>query len=274
MMKRRFAGFALLVAAAPIFAHDFWLQPLRFQAQSGAAFPMTFQIGHGAFRQRWGSNERIVALNDLAPGGRRDLRADLKNGGAADLVTTFDRPGLHVLAMQTNFATSDLPAIRFNDYAKAEGLALVLATRARAGTTNNPGRERYSRRAKALVQVGAQTSANQGLVTRPIGFKLEIVPLRNPYALGSTRQLPVRIMYKGRPLPNATVKLTSLEFDARPVAVVVTDRAGVANFRIPGVGGWLLNVLWSEPVQGDPAVEFDTTFSSLTFGYDPAKRPR
>ncbi len=273
-MNFRFAGLTLLVAASPILAHDFWLQPLRFQTQPGTPFAMTFQIGHGALRQRWGSNERIVALNDLLPGARRDLRADLKNGGPADIVTQFERPGLHVLAMQTNFAASDLPAIRFNDYAKAEGLALVIATRASAGTADRAGRERYSRRAKALVQVGAQTPANQALATRSIGFKLEIVPLRNPYALGTNRQLPVRVLYKGKPLPNAMVKLTSLEFDARPVAVIVTDRAGVANFRVPGVGEWLLNVIWSEPVRGDPAVDFDTTFSSLTFGYNPAMRPR
>ncbi len=118
------------------------------------------------------------------------------------------------------------------------------------------------------------TPANQALATRPIGLKLEIVPERNPYALGPTRILPVRVLYKGRRLANATVKLTSLEFDARPVATLVSDASGRARFRVPAAGDWLLNVVWAEPISGDPKADFDTTFSSLTFGYDQGKPPR
>ncbi len=169
--------------------------------------------------------------------------------------------------MQSNHATSELPAIRFNDYAREEGLVPILAARKAAGKTNSPGRERYSRRAKALIQVGQASAANQAFATRPIGLKLEIVPDRNPYALGANRMLPVHVLYNGRRLPNATVKLTNLGADERPVAIAVTDQRGQARFRVPTTGAWLLNVIWSEPVRNDPKVEFDTTFSSLTFGY-------
>jgi uncharacterized GH25 family protein len=72
-------------------------------------------------------------------------------------------------------------------------------------------------------------------------------------------------------LPNATVKLTSLEADERPVATAVTDKFGRASFRIPAKGNWLLNVVWAEPIN-DRQVDFDTTFSSLTFGYGAATR--
>ena len=176
--------------------------------------------------------------------------------------------------MQTNYATSELPAIRFNDYANAEGLALVTAQRRRAGTLDTSGRERYSRRAKALVQVGRPTAADAALATRPIGLKLEIVPDRNPYSLAATRVLPVHVVFQGRRLAGATVKLTNLANDDRPVATAVTDHAGRARFVIPSDGQWLLNVIWAEPVAGDPKADFDTTFSSLTFGFGPAARAR
>ena len=272
--KLSLAGLSLVVMATPLAAHDFWLQPLRFQTAVNVPFPVTFQVGHGAARQRWEIGNRVLLLNDVVNGARRDIRGDLRQDGPADLITRFTSPGLHIIALQSTYAQSDLTALRFNDYAKAEGLAAVLAERARAGTTAKPGRERYSRRGKALIQVGQLTPRNQALVTRPIGLKLEIVPERNPYELVTSRMLPVRVMYNGRRLPNATVKLTSLEFDARPVAMAVTDRAGRATFRIPPVGDWLINVIWSAPVTGDPKADFDTTFSSLTFGYDPARRTR
>lgn len=274
-MKICLTGLALILAAAPASAHDFWIQPRRFQVKQNVPLPFTLQVGHGQFRQRWGSeNSRILLLGDFFPNLRRDLRPDLRDGGAADLLTSFPVAGLHIVALQSSHAYSELPSIRFNDYAKSEGLVIPLAVRQRTGTMGSVGREKYSRRAKALIQVGQQTSANQSMATRPIGLKLEIVPDRNPYALGPSRMLPVHVIYKGRRLPNATVMMTSLEFDSRPLATVVTDRAGRANFKVPAVGDWLLNVLWSEPVTGDPRADFDTTFSSLTFGYDPAQKPR
>lgn len=276
MSKFRTLALAIAMASAPLTAHDFWIQPQRFQTAVGAPFPAIFLVGHAALRQRWALDAgHVPLLVDIVGAKRRDIRGDLKAvGGAADVVTSFDSPGLHVLAMQSTYALSDLPALRFNDYAAAEGLALILAARRQSGTTNTNGRERYSRRAKTLVQVGVQTATNQSLATRAIGLKLEIVPERNPYALDGNRMLPVRVMYKGRRLPGATVKLTSLEFDAKPLAVAVTDRDGHASLRVPPVGDWLVNVIWSEPIKGDPKADFDTTFSSLTFGYSPARRGR
>ena len=274
-MNIKVVALSLLLASTSAVAHDFWIQAQRFQVAPGTPVALTFQVGHAAARERWGRIDKIVLLQDFWSGQRRDLRAGLRNdGGPADVVTRFAAPGVHVVAMQSNHATSSLPAIRFNDYAKLEGLTPILAARQRAGTSDQVGRERYSRRAKALIQVGAQTAANSAQATRALGLKLEIVPERNPYALGVSRLLPVRVMYNGRRLPGATVKLTNLEFDAKPMAIAVTDRDGRATFRIPASGDWLVNVLWSEAVRGDPNVEYDTTFSSLTFGYDPATRRR
>jgi uncharacterized GH25 family protein len=272
-MKFCFAALPVMLAAAPAMAHDFWIQPEQFQTQLNAPLSFTFQVGHGASRERWGlPADRILLLRDVSRGGARDIRSNLRSRGSADLLTRFARPGLHVLAMQTTYAFSELPAVRFNDYAKEEGLALVLSTRQRTGRTKSPGRERYSRRAKALIEVGPRNAATHALATRPLNLKLEIVPERSPYLLDKTRSLPIRVMYKGRPLPGATVKLTNLRFDERPVAVARTDRNGRTSFRIPASGQWLLNTVWGEPVTGDPKVEFDTTFSSLTFGFDRGPR--
>lgn len=270
-MKLRSVPLLLALVASPVLAHDFWLQPARFQVAPHAPFAATFLVGHGALRDRWGNSDRIVMLSDFFGGRQVDLRRNLRSGGDADLVTRFSAVGLHVLGMQSNYAFSKLPAVRFNDYVKEEGLVSIAAARRRLGKTGAAGRERYSRRAKSLIQVGRQTAANQQMATRPIGLTLEIVPDRNPYALDASRILPVHVLYKGRRLANASVKLTNLANDEKPIAVAVTDRAGRARFRIPARGNWLINVVWGEPVANDARVDFDTTFSSLTFGY-PAVR--
>jgi hypothetical protein len=182
-------------------------------------------------------------LRDVTSADVVDLKPLFRAGGKVPhLVQTFRRPGAHIVGMSSTPALSDLPSIRFNDYAKVEGLTQILATGDANGTTAANGREAYSRRAKALIQVGPVRPADTALLTRPIGLSLEIVPLRNPYALGSDRSLPVQVqvLFGGR----ALVKLTNLEFGARPVATVRSDAQGRATFQVPATGRGSLMLSW------------------------------
>lgn len=273
-MRRFILTIVGLSFAGAASAHDFWLQPRSWQTAPGVALPFFVEVGHGSFRQQWGADGgHLLALNDLAHGGGVDVRPLFKPGGEVPHLTrTFRREGLHIISLVSTNAPSDLPSIRFNDYLQAEGLTPAIEARTRSGTMNQNGRELYSRRAKALIQVGRQKPSDDALATRPLGLTLEIVPLRNPYSLGADHILPVQILFEGRPLPGALVKLTNLEFDAKPLRVIRSDASGRASFSVPQVGSWLVNVIWTKPLASRDA-DFQTTFSSLTFGY-PAKRAR
>ena len=264
-------GFCLTGTAS---AHDFWLQPHNWQTAPGIPLPFVAEVGHGAARERWGADRsRLRALVDVSRAGSVDLRPLFRPGGdVPHLTRVFQREGLHVIGLVSTNSASDLPAIRFNDYLKEEGLTPAIAARAQAGTTNRNGRELYSRRAKALVQVGRRTPGDDAIATRPIGMTLEIVPLRNPYSLGTDHTLPVQILYNGRPVPGALVKLTSLEYDAKPLKTIRSDGKGRVSFKVPPTGSWLVNVVWTRPIASLDA-DFETVFSSLTFGY-PARRTR
>jgi uncharacterized GH25 family protein len=259
---------AALGASTTAWAHDFWLQPNRFKVAPGAADPMTIQVGHGQFRTRWsGQLERVVRFSAIGAKGEVDLRPALKPDPVRDAVISFPDAGEQMLVFQSNHATSVLPSIRFNDYLKAEGLTPAIQQRARTGKTDAPGREIYSRCAKALIEIGPHTDVLKQRMLTPVGLPLEVVPLKDPYALGAADRLPVQVLYEGRPLPGALVMLTNLEFDGHPVEQNLTDKSGETSFFMPKVGSWLVNVLWTQPIQGNPDADFDTTFSSLTFAY-------
>lgn len=259
---------SLVLVATSATAHDFWLQPQVFETKPEAALPVTALIGHGDDRGRWEADaKRIIMLKSIGPDGTVDLRSSFKQRGAGSHFTAvFAKAGIHVLAMQTNHASSELPAKRFTDYATEEGLTPILEHRKRTKTTQAAGREIYSRRAKVLIRVGEGNGRADPRSTKPVGLALEIVPERDPYALGKSRDLPVHILYQGRRLAGATVKLTDLKSDAKPLAVRKTDKSGRATFRIPENGSWLLNVVWTKPITGRPDADFDTIFSSMTFG--------
>lgn len=259
---------AVAALAGPAVAHDFWLQPRSWQVAPGVAVPISFEVGHGDARERWEAGaDKVMALRDHAQGGATDLRPLFRPGGKQPhLIRTFRSEGLHVVSMVSGDSLSDLPAIRFNDYLKVEGLTPAIVARARSGRNNASGREYYSRRSKALIQVGRRMRTDDRLATQPIGLRLEIVPLRSPYSLLPDRILPLQILFEGRPLPGALVKLTLLESDARPQQSARSDARGRVRFKIPQKGSWLVNVVWTKPVASRD-VDFQTTFSSLTFGY-------
>lgn len=269
-MRFVMAKLSVVLIATSATAHDFWLQPQTFQTKPGTTLPITALIGHGDDRGRWEADaKRVVMLKSFGPNGTVDLSTAFKQRGAGShFAPVFAEAGVHVVAIQTNRATSELPAKRFNDYAKDEGLTPILQHRTRMKTTGTLGREFYSRRAKVLVRVGASTGRADPRTTKAFGLALEIVPERDPYALGKSRNLPVRVIYEGKALPGATVKLTNLNSDEKPVAIGKTDSAGRTAFRIPESGAWLLNVVWTKPIKGRPGADYDTIFSSLTFGYN------
>jgi uncharacterized GH25 family protein len=134
--------------------------------------------------------------------------------------------------------------------------------------------EKYSRRAKALIHVQGAAAPSQSRATQPLGLSLEIVPEVDPYVKPRSAMLPVRVIYEGRPLAGALVKLIDLEHDARPTEIHTTDRAGRAQFTMPASSNWLVNVIWTEPLRAAAEADFETTFSSLTFGLSEPWRQR
>ena len=252
-------------------AHDFWLQPAEFRIADAMPVPFTLQVGHGASRQRSQIPLRRIERLDAiaADGSTQDLRARLRLGGERDDGDfALDESGAHVLVLETDDkAESHLPAIRFNDYLRAEGLTPALQERARTKRMDADGAENYRRVAKAIVEVGARADASDDAITRPLGLPLEIVPERNPYATPHAARLPVRVLYEHRPLAGALVKLTDLGNDAEPVEMHVTDMQGRADFALPQAGEWLLNVVWTKPRPAGENTDFETVFSSLAFGF-------
>ena len=252
-------------------AHDFWVQPSLYWMSPNTLATLTLQVGHGPFRQRSPiPARRIERFQAIDPTGASiDLRDRLRLGlRGQDGDFQFQHPGAYVLVLQTDGeAQTHLPSIRFNDYLQAEGLTPALTQRARSHRMDADGSERYSRCAKSLLQIGAAGAGPQGQVTIPAGLPLEIVPEANPYSMPRPSSLPVRVMYEGHALAGATVKLTDLSQDAIPFEVHVTDRNGRARFIMPSSGTWLLNVIWTKPLPGTAETDFETVFSSLSFGF-------
>lgn len=242
-------------------AHEFWVQPDEFWLAPRAALSVTLQVGDSVSRQRSPiPAHRITRFEAIGPTG---AALDLRSGGAR-----LDQPGAYVVALETdNQAHSRQSAMRFNEYLQAEGLTPALEHRRRTHQMHVDGFERYSRVAKSIVQVGNPRRHAPTHVTEPLGLKLEIVPQVSPYAQPRPARLPVRILYDGRPLAGALVKLMDLGQDLASPIESLSDVAGVASFTMPKRGNWLVSVVWTKRLVDAADADYETTFASLTFGF-------
>lgn len=267
-MRKIWLALCLASVAFPATAHDFWIQPRLFVLPAPNTDPVTLLVGHGQARDRWGvDRDHVVLFSTAGPDGLIDRKPNLTLGAPSfDALVPLAKPGAYVLGLQSTSTVSQLPFLRFNDYITTEGITPIIEARRKAGQDKADGRELYSRRAKAIIQIGPVDRASIARVTRPINLALEIVPERHPLALAPGNRMPVRVLSNGRPLAGALVKLTDLDADAEPVAKIRTGADGRATFVIPHPGKWQMNIVWSVPLVGNPKADFETTFSSLSFG--------
>lgn len=254
------------VLVGPAAAHDFYIVLDRWTVADAEAAKINaeFRVGHVADAEPWIMRDgRVVALSTVGPSGRLERNDALifpTAGEKSGAAITLPGAGFHVIAFETDDAFNQLGPEAFNAYLAEEGLAPAIEARRAAGDEDRPGRELYSRRAKALVRVGA------GAAPPALGQTLEITPLDDPFALEAGAPLRVRVDYENAPLAGATVSLESLDVGFLPIVRKKTGADGIAEFKFPKTGAWKLAVVWTKPID-DPRADFQTVFSSLTFGF-------
>jgi uncharacterized GH25 family protein len=150
---------------------------------------------------------------------------------------------------------------------KDEGLDAIVALRASRNQTGAGAHELFSRCAKSLVLAGSPGPA-QG--DQALGFPLELVAERNPYALRMGQDFPVRLTYEHRPLAGALVIAMNRLNPAQKLAAR-SDRDGRVRFRLPVGGMWLVKAVHMLPAPAGTNAEWMSYWASLTFEMAGAK---
>ena len=249
-----------LSVAPPLLAHDLWIEPTSFSPKLGQIVGVRLRVGVNLVGD---PVPRVPALvNQFVVEDAADRKPVFGRDGADPAgFLRVAMPGLHVIGYYSNPSWLELPAEKFNAYLKEEGLDSIIALRARRNETGASARELYSRCAKSLVLSGSPSEA-QG--DRPLGFPLELVAERNPYAIRAGQDLPVRLMYKNRPLEGAlVVAINNMEPADRLAAR--SDRGGRVRFRLRPGGMWLVKAVHMVPAPSGSNAEWASYWASLTF---------
>ena len=261
-MFRRLAQLvvAIVLSRASLVAHDMWIDPTTFSPESGQIVGVRLRVGQDLLGDPLPRDPALInqfVFEDAA--GRKPLVG--RDGGDPAGFLRVATPGLLVIGYRSNPSAVELTPEKFNQYLKEEGLEAVAALRARRNETGAKAHEVFSRCAKSLVLSG---SAKEGQADRPLGFTLELVAERNPYAIRAGQDLPVRLTYENRPLAGALVVAMNRLNPSEKLSAR-TDHDGRVRFRLPRGGMWLVKAVHMIPAPAGSNAEWASFWASLTF---------
>jgi uncharacterized GH25 family protein len=250
----------LLGAAAPLGAHDFWIEPTTFHPRSGETVGLALRVGE-KFRgdpvpRNPESIETFVAASRC---GEKSVEGVTGRDPAG--IARVAGPGYVVVGYRSKPKPIELEAGKFEGYLKEEGLEKVVALRAARGDSQKPGREIYSRCAKSLLDVDGAGSTGYD---RELGLRLELVPERGPKELGGGRTLPVRLEFEGKPLAGVLVLAMNRVAPEKALSAR-TDASGRVAFDLAPSGVWLVKAVHMVPAPAASGADWESLWASLTF---------
>jgi uncharacterized GH25 family protein len=257
---RTLALLGFLLTGPALRAHDFWIEPSSFHPEPGARVAVQLRVGEhlqgDPVARDPGRIERFAvvgAAGEARVGG-------VAGADPAGWLSAPASPGLYWIVYDSNHASVEQTAEKFDRYLGEEGLERI---RALGPSKTGTVKEIYSRCAKSLLSVGGTGTGWD----RALGLELELVPERNPYDLKTGETLPMRLLYRGKPLDGALVVAIPAAAPETKVSAR-TDAQGRCELRLDRPGLWLIKTVHmvpAPPAPEDTGADWESLWASVTF---------
>lgn len=263
MQKPTFFHVALLGFLLPMTglrAHDFWIEPSSFHPAPGERVAVRLRVGeHFRGDPVPRDPQRIERFAAVGATGETEVTGLAGRDPAG--WGSFEAPGVYWVVYDSSHAKLESEGPKFERYLVEEGLERISTLRAERGQTAASAREIYSRCAKSLITVGDAGGAGHD---RVLGLALELVPEKNPLALKRGEELPVRLLYEGKPLAGALVVAVPHDLPEAKVSAR-TDAEGRVRLRLDRGGDWLVKAVHMIPAPRETGADWESLWASLTF---------
>ncbi len=239
---------ALLIAitASSAAAHDFWIELSNFHPTNQELVRVYLKVGENLVGEPVVRDARQI--EQFVYGTNAVIGRDGK-----DPAGLFRADGSSAVAYRSRPTPIELNAVAFEKYLWLEGLDAVVAQRHERGEAQQPGRELFSRCAKALTGWNVDSS-------KALGQRFEIIPKSEP----RVGELTVELLYEGVPSSNVLVVAIN-KSDPEQAQRMRTDAAGLARFTISRPGFWLIKAVHMAAAENNAAADWESLWASLTF---------
>lgn len=253
----------LICAAGAAYGHVMYIMPGSFFPAKDATVTAGFHVGDSFPESEVGGRldrlrepkllwrTGVAAVKNLRVDGKRD---------AGDFVVPAT--GELIAAVHTTPTFIELAPAKFTSYLKEEGLTGTIQWRAEHGESDKPGKERYSKYAKALMLSGT----TDGFARHAVGYVIEILPEADPFALKPGDLLPVQVVFRGQPAAGLQIETAWAGKSGRKTTVVGrTGSDGRLKVPVPTSGRWRIQTIKMERCADPKAADWESFWASLTF---------
>ncbi|MEM8656304.1 MAG: DUF4198 domain-containing protein [Pseudomonadota bacterium] len=250
-----------VICAASATAHEFWIEPERFQVPPSGQIIARLKNGENFEGVNMAYFERRISRFDVVVGDTiRPVEARMGDNPALDVPAPVG--GLVVIVHETtssNVTYKDWE--KFQKFADHKDFSDIKARHAANGFPEPPFKERYTRHAKALVAVGDGVGMD-----RALGLKTEFIALTNPYASDFDGSMQVQVTLDGSVRPEAQVEVFErAPDDSVTVTLHRTDSDGIAAIPVRPGHDYLFDAVSIAPISAGEEAVWDTYWAALTF---------
>lgn len=274
MSRHPIACKLLLLCSLParwLAAHEYWVEPKAFVVEPAREMPVALKVGDGAdIEEKKFDSSHVREF--FATDGKERVKIASTDGAQPAACVAFPRAGTWAVVYWSRNKSIELEPKKFEEYLREDGLEPILEERRRLGESEQPAREVYMRCAKALVKVGdpkATADAEKTVssaATTAIGMPLEIIARSELAAAAAQNPFPFELLYAGKPLENALVKIVRLDEPTKELTVR-TAKEGRFEF-VPSAGDWRVSAVHMIRAENEPGAQWQSYWASLTFRID------
>lgn len=239
-------------------AHEFWLEPEKFDYKQGEKAQIDIKIGQDFKANGMSYLPQNIVLNRLHTINKT---ADLNflMGDRPALTPILNDAGLNIIsyvstAQKLNFKEYS----KFTDYLKAHGQDSLISTHNQRQLPKENIIESYQRASKTLINVGMPYGSDKKLGL-PLEFVLEI----NPYK-DDNKEIPVTLYWQGEPLKQTEIHIfqrNQLTYFAK----IRTDDNGRAIIPVNCGGIFMINAVHLYEPDQDIDAHWASYWGSTTF---------
>jgi hypothetical protein len=255
--------FSLL--AAPVAAHEFWIEPTEYQVSPESSLEANIVNGQEFAGAKLAYlPQRFV--NFMLFSGEGSARVEGRPGDIPALQQDPVSEGLNVAAYQANNATVDYEDWeKFQKFVDHKDFGDVLSMHEARGISVNGFKEIYSRHSKTLFGVGHSEGSD-----RRVGLETEIVALTNPYTDDLAGGFRVQVYYRNDLRADTQVEVFEKAPDGRvAIALYRTNAQGIAVFPVRPDHRYMVDaVVLREPnieLMETSGAVWETLWANLTF---------
>ena len=226
----KFAGLlgAVLLFGTNVTAHEFWLEPEKYQLESGEKIVAKALNGENFVGTEYSYTPRGYARSGVVAG---DAKAEIpgKSGQRPAVQVQPPADGLNVVYHASAASTVVYPTMeKFESFLRGKRLEAALAVHKERGYPTENIIEGYYRFVKALVASGSGDGAD-----RAVGMPFELVALDNPYT--SSGDIRFSLLFEGKPRADTPVYVFHRHNGAVQELFLRTNGSGQVTVpRMPG----------------------------------------